>query len=252
MNLHAVGLPLRVINTIQSARATSTRTLYDLKWRVFEKWCEEKHVVSFQCSGAEVLCFLQEMLDKGRAFSTIKEESRLNALCPVRALRVYVDRTKGFRKSNQLFVSWASTHRGKPVSRQRLSHWLVEAISRAYEYSGLQVPDGLWAHSTRGMATSWALFRGVSVQDICAAASWATPHTFVRFYRLDVTAPSVAHSVLSVGSPRVQIVLLGCSLNHYRGWLRSIMQSGSGPYPIVRYRAKFDRERRVTYVNPVL
>ncbi|KAJ8332968.1 hypothetical protein SKAU_G00418640 [Synaphobranchus kaupii] len=73
MNLHAVGLPLRVINTIQSARATSTRTLYDLKWRVFEKWCEEKHVVSFQCSVAEVLCFLQEMLDKGRAFSTIKE-----------------------------------------------------------------------------------------------------------------------------------------------------------------------------------
>ncbi|KAJ8333524.1 hypothetical protein SKAU_G00415320 [Synaphobranchus kaupii] len=344
MNLHAVGLPLRVINTIQSARATSTRTLYDLKWRVFEKWCEEKHVVSFQCSVAEVLCFLQEMLDKGRAFSTIKvylaaisachigwgdgpigrhpllkrfmrgahrlrpvskplapswdlnvvlealssalfepvesvelkllslktvlllalttakrvselqalsihpsclrfaqdygkvvfkanpafipkvinpayscssvelrafhpppfssqEESRLNTLCPVRALRVYVDRTKGFRKSNQLFVSWASTHRGKPVSRQRLSHWLVEAISRAYEYRGLQVPDGLRAHSTRGMATSWALFRGVSVQDICAAASWATPHTFVRFYRLDVTAPSVAHSVLSVGSP---------------------------------------------------
>ncbi|KAJ8354542.1 hypothetical protein SKAU_G00221090 [Synaphobranchus kaupii] len=151
MNLHAVGLPLRVINTIQSARATSTRTLYDLKWRVFEKWCEEKHVVSFQCSVAEVLCFLQEMLDKGRAFSTIKdygrvvlkanpafipkvinpayscssvelrafhpppfssqEESRLNALCPVRAFRVYVDRTKGFRKSDQLFVSWASTHR---------------------------------------------------------------------------------------------------------------------------------------------
>ncbi|KAJ8347059.1 hypothetical protein SKAU_G00284600 [Synaphobranchus kaupii] len=241
MNLHAVGLPLRVINTIQSARATSTQTLYDLKWRVFEKWCEEKHVVSFQCSVAEVLCFLQEMLDKGRAFSTIKdygkvvlkanpafvpkvinsayscssvelrafhpppfssqEESRLNTLCPVWALRVYVDRMKGFRKSNQLFVSWASTHRGKPVSRQRLSHWLVEAICRAYEYSGLQMPDGLRAHSTRGMATSWALFRGVSVQDICAAASWATPHTFVRFYRLDVTAPSVVHSVLSGGSP---------------------------------------------------
>ncbi|KAJ8368701.1 hypothetical protein SKAU_G00087290 [Synaphobranchus kaupii] len=248
-----MNLPLRVINTIQGARATSTRTLYDPKWRVFEKWCEEKHVVSFQCSVAEVLCFLQEMLDKGRAFSTFKvylaaisachvgrgdgpigrypllkhfmrgahrllpvskplapsrdlnvilealssapfervesvelkllflkivlllalttgkrvselqalsihpsclrfaqdygrvvlkanpafipkvidptyscslvelrachpppfssqEESRLNTLCPVRALRVYVDRTKGFRKSNQLFVSWASTH----------------------------------------------------------------------------------------------------------------------------------------------
>ena len=44
------------------------------------------------------------------------------------------------------------------------------------------------------------LFRGVSVGDVCAAASWSSPHTFVRFYCLDVTGPSVAHSVLSAGS----------------------------------------------------
>ena len=96
----------------------------------------------------------------------------------------------------KLFVSWATPHRGKPLSRQRLSHWIVEAISLAYESRGLQPPHGLRAHSTRGMATSWALFRGVSVHDICAAASWATPHTFVRFYRLDVSGPSVSQAVL--------------------------------------------------------
>ncbi|KAK0152765.1 hypothetical protein N1851_005700 [Merluccius polli] len=45
----------------------------------------------------------------------------------------------------------------------RLSHWIVEAISLAYDCRGLQPPLGLKAHSTRGMATSWALFRGVSV-----------------------------------------------------------------------------------------
>ncbi|CAM4616108.1 unnamed protein product [Leuciscus chuanchicus] len=39
------------------------------------------------------------------------------------------------------------------------------------------------AHSTRGMASSVALLSGVSLQEICEAAGWATPHTFIRFYR---------------------------------------------------------------------
>lgn len=38
------------------------------------------------------------------------------------------------------------------------------------------------------------------MSDICSAASWSSPHTFVRFYRLDSTTPSVAQSVLSAGS----------------------------------------------------
>ena len=104
------------------------------------------------------------------------------------------------RSSDQLFVCFANPVRGKPLSKQRLSHWIVEAISIAYKSKGLALPAGVQAHSTRGMATSWALFRGVSVEDICAAASWASPHTFVRFYRLDVTALTVARSVLTAGA----------------------------------------------------
>ncbi|XP_055053994.2 uncharacterized protein [Misgurnus anguillicaudatus] len=341
LNLSATGLSPAVIETIQSARAASTRSVYDKKWNVFERWCALRNTVPFICSLAEVLCFLQDLLDKGRSFSTIKvylaaisachvgfdrntvgqhplisrfmrgarrlkrvvkplippwdlsvvlnalsqppfeplddidlkflslkvalllalstakrvselhalsvhsscmvfatdlsrvifktnpafipkvsesalackqvdlmafhpppfsspEEERLHCLCPVRALSCYVNRTRAIRKNNQLFVSWADTHKGKPISRQRLSHWVVEAIILSYNSRGLTPPAGLRAHSTRGMATSWALFKGVSVQDICAAASWASPHTFVRFYRLDVTEPSLAHSVLSV------------------------------------------------------
>ncbi|KAK7880711.1 hypothetical protein WMY93_032661 [Mugilogobius chulae] len=337
-NLNAAGLPAPVIDTIQCARAKSTRSLYDCKWRIFEQWCEARHVIPFQCSVSEVLCFLQQMVEKRRAFSTLKvylaaisachvgfgdktvgqhplisrfmkgarrklpvvkplvplwdlsvvldalchhpfepleavalkyvalktvlllaltsakrvselqafsvsptcmqfapglskvhlcpnpafmpkvepayscptleiaafhpppfsspEEQQLHSLCPVRALRVYVDRTAGLRKADQLFVSWASSHMGKPVSSQRLSHWIVEAISLAYTCKGIAPPQGLRAHSTRGVATSWALFRGISVQDICAAASWASPHTFVWFYRLDVSGPSLAQAVL--------------------------------------------------------
>nr|XP_054591823.1 uncharacterized protein LOC129156244 [Nothobranchius furzeri] len=339
-NLSVAGLPPSVIDTIQNA--PSIRSLYSCKWRVFEGWCEEKLVIPFQCSVGDVLCFLQSLMDKGKAFSTIKvylaaisachvgfgdkpvgqhplvsrfmkgarrklpvfrplvplwdlslvlealchhpfepvdgaglkflslktalllalttakrvsdlqawsvspsclrwapgytkvclrpnpafvpkvmessyscspvellafhpppfssaEEQKLNCLCPVRALMAYMDRTPGLRKSDQLFVSWATAHKGKPVSRQRLAHWIVEAISLSYKCKGAEPPLGVRAHSTRSMATSWALFRGESVQDICAAASWTTPLTFVRFYRLDVSQPLLAHSVLEAG-----------------------------------------------------
>ena len=148
----------------------------------------------YRCPTVELLAFHPP------PFSSA-EEKKLNTLCPVRALHVYLSRTAGFRKSDQLFVSCATPHKGKPLSRQRLSHWIVEAISLAYGCRGLQPPKGLRAHSTRGVATPWALFRGVSVQDICAVASWATPHTFVRFYRLDVSGPSVAQAVLEANRP---------------------------------------------------
>ncbi|KAK5900670.1 hypothetical protein CgunFtcFv8_025612 [Champsocephalus gunnari] len=107
-----------------------------------------------------------------------------------------MDRSKELRLNDQLFVSWANPHQGKPVTKQRLSHWIVEAIALAYTSQNLQAPSGLRAHWTRGLATSWALFKGVSIQDICAAASWSSPLTYVRFYRLDVSAPSVARAVL--------------------------------------------------------
>ncbi|XP_067302267.1 uncharacterized protein [Pseudorasbora parva] len=341
-NLSALGLPPRVVATIQNARAVSTRSLYGCKWQVFDEWCDGRGLTSYQCSVADILCFLQDLMDKGRSFSTVKvylaaisachvgfegstvgqhslirrfmkgarrslpvirrtipewdlsmvlealsqfpfeplgniplkllsfktalllalasakrvselhalsvhpscinfslggdkvflkpnpafmpkcfpaftsevlelsafhpppfssaEDQRLNALCPVRALQTYVSRTSAFRKSDQLFVSWAPPRKGDPLSKQRLSHWLVDAIILAYESKGVQPPGNIRAHSTRGLAASWALFRGVSLQDICSAASWASPHTFVRYYRLDVTRTSVAHSVLGVGS----------------------------------------------------
>ncbi|XP_060746163.1 uncharacterized protein LOC132859430 [Tachysurus vachellii] len=341
VNLNTLGLPPRVIATIQNARASSTRSLYDCKWHVFEEWCEEHQLVSYLCSVADILGFLQDLIDCGRTFSMIKvylaaiaachtgfsnimvgqhplirrfmkgarslpvtrsvvpdwdlsmvlevlaqqpfeplgdislkllsfktvlllalasakgvsdlhalsfhssctkfslcgdsvllrpdsafmpkcfpaftvgvielsafhpppfssaEDQRLNALCPVRALRAYMVRTNSFWRSDQLFVSWAPPNTGKPISKQRLSCWLVGAISLAYESRSVQPPGGLRAHSTRGLAASWALFGGVPLQDICAAVSWSSPHTFVRHYRLDVTRTTVAHAVLCVGS----------------------------------------------------
>ncbi len=86
--------------------------------------------------------------------------------------------------------------RGRAVSKQRLSHWIVDAILAAYTSQGLECPLHIRGHSTRAIASSWAWSRGMSIRDICAAAGWSSQNTFARFYKLDVQ--SFASQVLSV------------------------------------------------------
>ncbi len=77
------------------------------------------------------------------------EEERLHCLCPVPALRCYVNRTKALRKSNKLLVSRAYSHSSKSISHQCLSHRVVEVIIVGYNSLGLSPPEGLRALSTR-------------------------------------------------------------------------------------------------------
>ncbi len=134
------------------------------------------------------------------------EDERLHMLSPVRALKLYVDRSKVWRKSPQLLMCFGAGRRRLATSKQRISHWVRDAISLAYEARKLPSPLSLWVHSTRGVASSQALFRGVPLEDICVAAGWSSPHTFVRFYNLDVdTAPG--SQVLSVWTDRTLLVI---------------------------------------------
>ncbi len=113
-------------------------------------------------------------------------DQALALLCPVRALRHYVDRTQSFRTLDQLFVCHGGRQKGKAVSKQSMAHWIVDAITLAYQAQGVPCPFRLRAHSTRSVASSWALARGASLTDICRAAGWATLNTFARFNSLRV------------------------------------------------------------------
>ncbi len=107
-------------------------------------------------------------------------------LCPVRAFCLYVDRTRSFRSSEQLFVCHGGQQKGKAVSKQKLAHWIVDAVALAYQSKGEPCPLGVRAHSARSVASPHALAHGASLADICRAAGWATPNTFARFYSLCV------------------------------------------------------------------
>ncbi len=121
-----------------------------------------------------------------QALPSEEADPALALLCPVRALRIYVTRTRSIRSSEQLFVCHGGQQKGKAVSKQRLAHWIVEAVALAYQSQGEPCPLGVRAHSTRSVASSHALAHGASLADICRAAGWATPNTFARFYNLRV------------------------------------------------------------------
>ncbi len=121
-----------------------------------------------------------------QALPSEEADPALALLCPVRALRIYVDRTRSVRSSDQLFVCHGGQQKGKAVSKQRLAHWIVEAVALVYQSQGEPCPLGVRAHSTRCVAPSHALAHGASLADICRAAGWATPNTFARFYNLRV------------------------------------------------------------------
>ncbi|KAL0160059.1 hypothetical protein M9458_043784, partial [Cirrhinus mrigala] len=107
------------------------------------------------------------------------DQQKLNCMCPVRVLDAYVHRAALWRKSDQLFVCYGPPKKGHPATKQSISRWIIDAISTAYESSDLPSPLGVKAHSTHAMAASKALMLGVPIQDICNAAGWSTPLTFV-------------------------------------------------------------------------
>ena len=121
-------------------------------------------------------------------------------LCPVRVLEAYIAATACVRHSDQLFLCYGGPKMGRPLSKQRLSHWIVGVICHAYRAGGHSMPVGLRAHSTRGVSASWAAMKGVSLDAICAAASWSSPSTFTRFYNVNVADPHPLSWILLQGS----------------------------------------------------
>ena len=70
-----------------------------------------------------------------------EEEATAHLLCPVRALACYVKRTEALRKSQQLFVHYREHSQGLPLTKQRLSHWLCDAITQAYVSARAERPE---------------------------------------------------------------------------------------------------------------
>ena len=143
-------------------------------------------------SSAPVEVFIQPL----SAHSSITEDK---VWCPVRALKYYWHRTKAKRSGDQLFIITKEPF--TPASRDTFSKWIISAI-RAAGPTALTPGVSPRAHDTRSVSTSWALFSGVSVEEIHKAAYWRSPNSFISSYLRDIpaTEPSFSRAALAAAA----------------------------------------------------
>lgn len=103
-------------------------------------------------------------------------------LCPVRALKYYLQRVKplrGLRK--RLFIPMKG---GGDVSAASISRWVAATIRKAYasltdaELPLLQVRP----HEVRALSASWAFANHVPLDEVLRASFWRNQTTFSSFY----------------------------------------------------------------------
>ena len=110
------------------------------------------------------------------------------SLCPVRALRYYLDRTSDLRQNKELvFVSFKKGF-DKDISPATISSWIKQTVILCYELSDHEshTLHQVKAHDVRAFAASKAFQSGVSLEQILSACHWKSHNTFTQFYIKDV------------------------------------------------------------------
>ena len=110
------------------------------------------------------------------------------SLCPVRAVRYYLDRTSDLRQHKELvFVSFKKGF-DKDISPATISSWIKQTVILCYELSDQQAHTlhQVKAHDVRAFAASKAFQSGVSLEQILSACHWKSHNTFTQFYLKDV------------------------------------------------------------------
>ena len=110
------------------------------------------------------------------------------SLCPVRALRYYLDRTSDTRQGKDLvFVSFKKGF-DKDISPATISSWIKQTVILCYELSDhhAHTLHQVKAHDIRAFAASKAFQSGVSLEQILSACHWKSHNTFTQFYLKDV------------------------------------------------------------------
>ena len=117
-----------------------------------------------------------------------KSLSDYKSLCPVRALRYYLDRTKDLRKGKDLvFVSFRKGFQ-KNIVPATISFWIKQTVLLCYQLSDQLAQDlhQVRAHDVRAFAASQAFQGGVSLEQILSACHWKAHNTFTQFYLKDL------------------------------------------------------------------
>ena len=132
------------------------------------------------CVTPVIIPALAPMLDR-----SLKED---RTLCPVRALRYYLDKTKDLHSGKELvFVSFRKSFH-KDIVPATISSWIKLTIVLCYQLSDKQAQTlhQVRAHDVSAFAASKAFQGGVPLDQILSACHWKSDNTFTQFYLKDV------------------------------------------------------------------
>ena len=110
-------------------------------------------------------------------------------LCPVRAVKRYLDRTAQRRPQCEwLFIATGRTK--KEVAKNTVSFWLRKVISLAYQLSGKPLPSpspSPLARETPGIAPSLLFKKSYAVSQVLKAGTGRRHTTFTCHYLRDLS-----------------------------------------------------------------
>ena len=134
----------------------------------FPSFLSKNHLAkeSPECVAPVVMPALAPTLDK-----SLKED---RSLCPMQALRYYLDKTQDLRQGKELgFVSFKKGF-NKDISPATISSWIKRTIILCYELSNEEALTlhQVRAHDVRAFAASRAFQGGISLEQILAACRW--------------------------------------------------------------------------------
>ena len=110
------------------------------------------------------------------------------SLCPVSALRYYLDRTSDLRQNKELvFVSFKKGF-DKNISPATISSWIKQTVILCYELSDREALSihQVKVDDVRAFAASKTFQSRIFLEQILSACHWKSHNTFTQFYMKDV------------------------------------------------------------------
>ena len=100
-------------------------------------------------------------------------------LCVVTHLTEYLKRTKSYRDTDKLFLTYIKAYRA--ASKDTISRWFKSIIKE----SGISIHSYI-SHSSRAAVSSYAKTRGASLSTIIQSAGWKSERKFAQFYEKQI------------------------------------------------------------------
>ena len=115
-----------------------------------------------------------------------REEER--KLCPVRALRAYLERTKAFDNKNRKSLFLAPKDPARAASKNGIAYMLKSLIKEAHKKASPEVMKlvKVKPQEIRAVSTSLAFAHNLAIDSVLEAAQWRSNSVFASYYLKEV------------------------------------------------------------------